>query len=327
MSRQGPPGIQYPTLTGIDRNLDAAVRNIYDNLFYLRKFADNPAVISPALRREVQQLITSQLTTIINTVNNITSVTTIIGTHALRLGSYGAATQATGTMFYEVDRHVLYVINDIPNKHWEFVAGCMVGVIADQPGDLSTTDVGFLFFATDTTTLYIWDGTAWQSLSSSGVFVDAYGALDGDGTIGDPLAVRVDGDFVQININNNLTLSDQVTTRSISFTFDGGGAVIASGSSARLPYIPFDCEIIGWAMAADQSGSIEIDLLVDPTYPPTTSITGGNEPALSTADYDEDFTLTGWTTALATGDKMIATINGSPTSVTQVTITLILLLT
>lgn len=168
MSTPGPPGLQYPALPGnIDPKLEAAVRNVFDNLFYIRRMLDRPSIINtPAARAEIQRLISSQITTI---TQNITLGSCIVGSHNVRLTVYGSASSPTGTLFYEIDRHVLYVINDIPNKHWEFVAGCMVDVLANIPTDLGSTDVGFLFFATDTTTLYIWDGTAFVAAGGTTV--------------------------------------------------------------------------------------------------------------------------------------------------------------
>lgn len=227
MSSQGPPGLQYPSLpSGVDPKLEAAIRNVFDNLFYIRRQLDRPSIINtPAARAEIQRLITSQVNTTISNITNITQNVTacIVGSHNLRLTAYGTATNPTGTFFYEIDRHVLYVINPFPNNHWEFVAGVMVALLADQPADLGSNDVGFLFYATDASTLYIWDDAAWQPISgSSTVVVDPYGALDGDGTIGDPLAVRVDNATVFINASNNLT---SIAIVGAYCALDGDGSV------------------------------------------------------------------------------------------------------
>jgi len=113
---------------------------------------------------------------------------------------------------------------------------------------------------------------------------------------------------------------------------DGAGSVITTGVKADLR-VPYDCTITGWDLVADVSGSITIDIWKDTyaNYPPTGSgatgaggdetITGANEPALSSAIKNTDATLTGWTTSLTDGDYLRFNVD-SATTVTRVTLTL-----
>jgi hypothetical protein len=59
---------------------------------------------------------------------------------------------------------------------------------------------------------------------------------------------------------------------------------------------------------ADQTGSIKVDVWVDSyaNFPPTNAdtITGANEPAISSGVKDVDTTLTSWGTTLAAGAIM-----------------------
>ncbi len=168
------PGLQYPTHFPPDTPalIQGIFRNIYDNLFYIRRASVTPQPLTPTQIRQIEQQIISQIITSItnNVTNNITNLggLFLIGTHNLRITVYGGATKPTGTGFFEVDRNVIYIITDTsggPPKRWEFAAGCMIETLANRPTDLATYDASFLFFASDTSELYIWDGSAWQLIS------------------------------------------------------------------------------------------------------------------------------------------------------------------
>jgi hypothetical protein len=81
----------------------------------------------------------------------------------------------------------------------------LVGDRASQPA-ANTVSVGTLYSVDDEGFLIEQsDGASWNQWGPSGaVAVDAAGALDGDGSIGSPLAVRPDGITVQINGSNEL---------------------------------------------------------------------------------------------------------------------------
>jgi hypothetical protein len=70
--------------------------------------------------------------------------------------------------------------------------------------------------------------------------------------------------------------------------------------------IPEDCEVESWQITADQSGSIVIDVWVEDyaNYPPDNadSICAAAPPTLSGSIKAASSTLTGWTTALSSGD-------------------------
>ncbi|MBA7627939.1 hypothetical protein ES703_35408 [subsurface metagenome] len=110
----------------------------------------------------------------------------------------------------------------------------------------------------------------------------------------------------------------------LTFVIDGGGSAITTGEKGHL-VAPFACEIESVEMEADQSGDIKVDIWKDTyaNFPPTDAdtICGGNEPEMSSAQKDQDATLTGWTTAIAEGDILAYNVD-SCTTITRCTITL-----
>ena len=95
---------------------------------------------------------------------------------------------------------------------------------------------------------------------------------------------------------------------SLTMTFGGRFFDPTTGLQPQAIFIPVDMTITGWWLRADVAGSIQVDLWVqaydaavgDPTN--TDSITNSNEPALSSAYYATDATLSGWTVNLDAGD-------------------------
>lgn len=110
---------------------------------------------------------------------------------------------------------------------------------------------------------------------------------------------------------------------SISYVIDGAGSTPSTGSYGQVS-VPAACTITGWVITADQSGSAVVDVLRS-TYagfPTTSSIAGSDKPTLSSAQKNEDLTLTGWgSTAISAGDQIQFNLN-SATTVTRLNITL-----
>ncbi|RMD64982.1 hypothetical protein D6833_03605 [Candidatus Parcubacteria bacterium] len=113
-------------------------------------------------------------------------------------------------------------------------------------------------------------------------------------------------------------------TTSVNFIIGSGSAAVPMGIAGYVQ-IPYACTIEEWTLLADQSGSIQIDIWKDTyaNFPPTDAdtITGGNEPALSSAQKNQDSTLTGWTTSISAGDILAINVD-SATTVQQVTLAL-----
>ena len=142
-----------------------------------------------------------------------------------------------------------------------------------------------------------------------------------------------DGDFISYSAGlgywQDRQLADTdiptgIKTTGIIFIVDGGGSTIATGEKGHLE-IPFNCTIQQVTMAADQTGSIVVDIWKDTyaNFPPTggDSITNVTPPTITTAVKSQDSTLTNWTTTITTGDILAYNVD-SCTNITRVTVSL-----
>jgi len=110
------------------------------------------------------------------------------------------------------------------------------------------------------------------------------------------------------------------------YKIDGYGSTITTGVKDEIR-IDYACQIIGWTLMANASGSIVVDIWKDvlANYPPTVAdtITAGAKPTLASADHASSTTLTGWTTAVAAGDVLRFNVD-SVTTVQRVMLSLTL---
>lgn len=115
----------------------------------------------------------------------------------------------------------------------------------------------------------------------------------------------------------------------VSFMIDDKtGVAPVAGNRAGIE-IPFACTIVAVRMFASASGSIVVDLN-KASYsglPTATSICASAKPTLSSSQKMEDTTLTGWTTAINAGDWIIPEVEGSPSGLVSVTLSLTLVRT
>lgn len=113
--------------------------------------------------------------------------------------------------------------------------------------------------------------------------------------------------------------------KQITIIIDGGGQAITTGLKAYLPIRGWSGIIEQWALVADQSGSIVIDVWKDTwvNFPPTSvdSIAGTEKPTLSSAQKAEDTSLTTWTTTVTDGDVLAFNVDSAST-VQRVTLVL-----
>lgn len=93
---------------------------------------------------------------------------------------------------------------------------------------------------------------------------------------------------------------------SIDCSFGDGVNVIQSGSECR-GVLPFDIELTEWSILAQQSGSISFYVYADASAPPTSgdSITASAPPLITGAQEGSNSALTGWTTTLAAGTRVV----------------------
>lgn len=113
-----------------------------------------------------------------------------------------------------------------------------------------------------------------------------------------------------------------ITEGSFGITIDGGGNVISTGVKGYVT-IPYNCTITGWDIFADQVGSCVIDLWKDTyaNFSPniSDSITGSEKPTLSSAQKNQDNSLSTWTTSISAGDIIAFNVD-SATTVTRVNV-------
>ena len=167
---------------------------------------------------------------------------------------------------------------------------------------------GRFYYATDTMILFRDTGGAWTEAARAEtksrlaeLFEKAHSSLSGIGA--------------SDHHSNVIT---------ITFIIDGGGSAIATGQKGHLE-IPFACTITGWTILADQAGSIVVDVWKDTyaNFPPTVAdtIAGSEKPTLSSAQKNQDLSLSTWTTAIAAGDILAFNVDSAST-VTRVTISI-----
>ncbi|MDW8267669.1 MAG: hypothetical protein RMN24_00755, partial [Anaerolineae bacterium] len=116
-------------------------------------------------------------------------------------------------------------------------------------------------------------------------------------------------------------LATSFKTRTLNFIIDGGGAVITTGSKGYV-VVDFAATAVSWTILAAQSGSIVVDVrrATYATFPTTSSIAGTEKPTLTSAQKNQDTSLTTWST-IAAGDILEFVVE-SVATVTRVTVSI-----
>jgi hypothetical protein len=104
------------------------------------------------------------------------------------------------------------------------------------------------------------------------------------------------------------------TKDTIGVTVDGGGSVVTTGSKG-YKVIQEACTITGWTILGKESGSVVVDIkkCTYAGFPTTSTITGTEKPTLSSAQKNQDLTLTTWTTSLLEGDILEFIVDSAST--------------
>jgi hypothetical protein len=120
-------------------------------------------------------------------------------------------------------------------------------------------------------------------------------------------------------------LSDALKEGTLTYIIDGGGAVITTGLKDFVE-VPYNCTVLGWTIVGDVSGSIVVDIWKDTyaNFPPVVgdSIAGTEKPTLSSAQKNQDLSITTWTTTTLTKGDWLAFNVDSVATVKKVTISL-----
>lgn len=143
-----------------------------------------------------------------------------------------------------------------------------------------------------------------------------------NGLTGD--VVIAEGTGIDVSIVGQDIIIAAVDVGTITFIIDGSGSVITTGVKGDLE-VPFNCTVQQVTLLADQIGSIVIDIWKDSyaNYPPTVAdtITASAKPTISSAVKSQDGTLTGWTTAITSGQTLRFNVD-SISTITRVTLSL-----
>lgn len=108
----------------------------------------------------------------------------------------------------------------------------------------------------------------------------------------------------------------------LEFVIDGGGVAITTGAKGFFR-VPWAATIYNWALIADQSGSITIDILRANNAVPTSSIVGGGtKPTLSSAQFAGLTAPSGWTSTSLVANDWVGFTVSTVATVTRVTVDL-----
>lgn len=160
-------------------------------------------------------------------------------------------------------------------------------------------------------------GTGNTTLTAHGVLLgNATGAViaTGAGTLGQVLKSG--------GASADPAFADDIAT--ITFTFDGGGAVLTTGAKGWA-IAEYTGNISQATITGDVTGNLTVDLWKDTyaNFPPTVAdtITASAKPTISSGVKGQDSTLTGWTKTIVAGDIIRANID-SVSAITYAVLTL-----
>lgn len=134
----------------------------------------------------------------------------------------------------------------------------------------------------------------------------------------DAVGTMVDATLTYVDGTPSLGVAANQKISSFGITIDGGGSAITTGSKGFI-IVPQSMTITGWTIVSDLSGSIVIDIKKSTyaNFPTTATIAGSEKPTLSTAQKNQDLSLSSWTTSVTAGD-IIEFVVDSITTVTRI---------
>jgi len=153
------PGLQQPNIRHlIPSPVDDVLRNVYDNLVFLR--ARVLAAQTATVKTSIPSVAASSTSSV---------PATMVDTHAVRLTANSAVLPIIGTTFYEIDRNAFYIVaKDLAGvTGWSLLVAVMTAVLTSRPTDLAIRDAGFIFIDSATQIFYVWTGTAWMALRAA----------------------------------------------------------------------------------------------------------------------------------------------------------------
>ena len=111
---------------------------------------------------------------------------------------------------------------------------------------------------------------------------------------------------------NLITLSAQTINSAATFIVDNGTSVITIGNKSRVK-IPFNATITGWELTSDMLGSCNILVQKSTylTYPTFVTISGTENPFLSSQMINKSISIASWTPNISAGDYLRIVVNGA----------------
>jgi hypothetical protein len=109
--------------------------------------------------------------------------------------------------------------------------------------------------------------------------------------------------------------------KTLTFIFSGNGSVPSTGQYGFVIRPATGGTIVRASIFGDVSGSAVVDIKKSTyaNFPTVSSITASAKPTLSSAQKNEDSTLTGWTTSFAARDCFVGVLD-SVSTITVVTV-------
>jgi len=137
--------------------------------------------------------------------------------------------------------------------------------------------------------------------------------------------VVTDANDVEVESIDNFVLGEggsAALPRCLTYIIDGAGSELSTGVAGVL-HVPFAVTLDSCTLLADQTGSVELDILTGTysAYDTGSSIVAAAPPTISSAIKAQDNTLSGWTTEIPGGNFLQFSV-ASVTDITKLTIAL-----
>jgi len=211
-----------------------------------------------------------------------------------------------------IHTHVLSDISDWPADH-----GALVG-LADPDHPLSALQQD----GAAANQAVVWSGSAWVPTAIVNSLVAGTGISVSSGTgavtVSHNLVAGTSIDITGATISVKSALTNNIKKFAAEVVVNGGGSTVTTGTKAYLE-IPMACTLTRACAVGDASGTVTFTIKKS-TYSgfpgSLTDITGGTNFGLSSAQKNENTTLSGWTTSVASGDLLEIGITGTPATVT-----------
>lgn len=157
----------YDKLSAVPQNLAGEFQSQFDSLTAQIKALQSAASSAATTSATTVTLPTSGGSSV--TVSS--TVTVFTDVFVVRDINYPATSQATGSLYVTTDRQAVYYDNGLS---WVLISGVAYGVDASKYADLGANDAGYVWYATDINTVWLWNGTSWLRITSQSVLTGTH---------------------------------------------------------------------------------------------------------------------------------------------------------